>query len=260
MACLQSCRDGLGTLDAEFLICAPADRALPEKISLPANPALRYFPVHSQSVGALRNKGLSEMTGETFLLLDEDCRVPDAHLISKIVGLANSSVNKVHGGSYFLKDQGYWAQVYLWVNNLWLKSGWVNEDHTVHLLGGFIFGSAQTASLVKFNEEMKWGGEEKEMLLRLKETHAMTALHHSDLQVQHCDFSHFSKFVKRAFRQGMAAGHYGLTSKNIQIRSLPWKYFPGLALFYFFSRLGILTGILIKLQSIFANPKTSPIP
>jgi glycosyltransferase involved in cell wall biosynthesis len=200
-------------------------------------------------VSEARNRGLLKAKGQYFLILDDDCLLESSELTQKIISRATEE-NHLHGGVYSLKPAAsYWAQVYSLVNNLWLDRGQTDKGFHQHLLGGFLFGSKLIKNQIRFSTELKWGGEEKELLQRLESQDIYGKLH-KDLVILHSDNSGFSKFIKRAFFHGWAAGEFDLQSPSPRQSSVsfPWILLPGLALFYVFSRSGLFLG---KLKSIF---------
>lgn len=204
---------------------------------------------HGFGVSEARNRGLAKASGRYFILIDDDCFIESSDLIHQVMKRAQSQ-DCLHGGTYALHlPASYWAQVYSIVNKLWLELGREDGNSQTHLLGGFLFGSKLIKSQLYFDSQLKWGGEEKKLLLRLA-TLGIEGLLHQDLPIRHVDPSGFGKMLKRAFYQGLAAGYYDLHTKNLKIqicRKVPIQFLPGLGLFYLFSRLGIFFG---KLKSI----------
>jgi hypothetical protein len=199
--------------------------------------------------------GLQAASGKVFLLLDEDCVLPSAQVLDEVLQ-RGSEKNYLHGGGYSIaKRSPYFPRVYNLVNRLWLHWGMEEDQSTTHLLGGFLFGSREILKHMRFRSDLQWGGEEKELLQRLKTQHGIAGKYHADLAVIHIDHSGFRKFRKRAFRQGLAAGLYRLKGgKKIRQMSVPVNLWPGLMLFYSLSRAGILSGRFLRLKGTAKRP------
>jgi hypothetical protein len=238
----------------------PSARTLSELQN--AFPALKVEVSPEPGASRARNHGLQTARGETFLLLDDDCIPSSKDVLGLVIQIANGS-GHLHGGSYELpRGSTYSARIYNWVNRTWLKNGSQPGQSQRHLLGGFLFGSKTIQNAVRFPPGLPWGGEEKVMLQNLIEKHRIHAKWHADLSVVHHDRSGILKLIKRAFLQGRAAGQ----DKNHL--AVPWTTFlppvhllPGVAFFYFFSRIGLIAGVLRPpARSRRRTPYTSPNP
>lgn len=210
------------------------------------------FQFHLSPLGGVsnaRNKGLRLSTGKYILFLDDDCLIEDAGFIPRLMNLADEE-GYIHGGSYALSGKPrYWSRIYQAVNHLWLRSG-KSEKGQIHLLGGFIFARSEVKPFIHFPPELKWGGEEKEMLRHLERHSPYTGKWHSDFTLTHLDESDFSAFARRAYRQGVAAGKFDLSGPfTVRFRDLQWDLVPGLALFFVLSRFGIVLGKWEKICS-----------
>jgi glycosyltransferase involved in cell wall biosynthesis len=210
----------------------------------------------SAGVSAARNRGLEIAQGQYFLLIDEDCYLQDLEFLNELVLHAQKDPEALHGGGYrLIGPQSYWARVYNWTNHQWLRMGTNSQGHQVHLLGGFMFGHSSIQSRVRFNPLMLWGGEEKEMMLRLISLGIHGAFH-PDFAIAHDDHTGIKKLIKRAFYQGYAAGFRKLQSSQKMKMQIPLKMIPGLAIFYCCSRVGILLGTLVEYKN--RKPVTVP--
>lgn len=208
-------------------------------------------PDQGFGVSEARNQGLEKATGQYFLLIDDDCMLESPVFVRQIIERARTK-EALHGGRYNLRlPASYWAQTYAVVTELWLQRGQGPKGSHKHLLGGFLFGSRIIKNQMNFAHHLKWGGEEKELLMRLSQIGIKGQLH-SDLKISHIDESGIGKFVKRAVLQGIAAGLHDLYTpfRKHYSASIPVLLWPGLILFFMFSRIGILAG---KVKSIFGS-------
>nr|HRO67235.1 glycosyltransferase [Pseudobdellovibrionaceae bacterium] len=217
--------------------------------SLPIPSFARVIKSREPGVSAARNAGLSASRGDIFLLIDDDCLVGDAGWFADLRRTVEGGEDLLHGGSYELPPgASYWARVYAWVNRAWLERG-KNPESQAHLLGGVLFGSSRLKNQVVFSSGMKWGGEEKELLARLYRK-GVAAVWHPHLTIEHRDRSGIARFLRRAFRQGEAAGNHGLIRPAARQTSRPpWGYLPGLLIFYSMSRTGMLLGSRRRLKN-----------
>ncbi len=209
----------------------------------------QFYLSHLGGVSNARNLGLRISKGRYFIFLDDDCLIENPEIIARIFEIS-AEENRVHGGSYILKGKSnYWNRVYQAVNQLWLRSGQTDRGQ-VHLLGGFIFGSAVIKAAIVFPAELRWGGEEKEMLLNLERQTSFSGRWHSDFSITHIDESNFDVFAKRAYRQGVAAGKRNLSGAlKFDLSGLAVSLIPGLILFLILSRVGILRGKIEQVWS-----------
>ena len=253
--CLKSYQAALPAGESEIILCVSPRSDLPDGPELRGRIPVRVYRLEERGIGNIRNAGLAAAKGKTFLLLDDDCVIPSEKLVQEVMKRAQVE-DHLHGGSYSIaKRSSYFARVYNAINHLWLDWGHVEEHSTVHLLGGFLFGSENILPHVRFRPDLNWGGEEKELLLRLKKEKSITGKFHRDLSVIHLDRSGFKKFQKRAFRQGLAAGHHRLIGQTpFSKLSIPLSLMPGLFLFYSLSRAGVLAGKYRRLMGTAKRP------
>ena len=212
-------------------------------------PHYRLFFSDSPGATVARNLGIKNISGHYFLLIDDDCIVGDHDWLHSLITRASNSQD-LNGGAYRINAfSSYWAKVYNWVNLCWLHFGRHPEGYQEHLLGGFLFGPAAISSRMVFNARMPWGGEEKELLQRLRTNFCIQAQLHHDLYIEHFDQTGLRRLILRAFHQGRAAGMYDLHSSRFQkIPPLAGGLVPGLIIFYCFSRTGILFGKIMKIK------------
>ncbi len=248
LKCLRSCNRMLDNVPAELILVFDLNASHHTVESIKKEfPHFRLFFSENPGATGARNLGMKNIAGKFFLLIDDDCILSDDDWMQALVTRA-SGAPMIHGGTYRINsDSSYWAKVYNWVNACWLHFGRHPEGFQEHLLGGFLFGPAILSPRMVFNPGMTWGGEEKELLQRLRANFGIKAQLHDDLVIEHFDQTGLKKLVYRAFLQGRAAGLHNLqTSRFTKPLPIAWKLVPGLLVFYCFSRAGIFTGKVFK--------------
>lgn len=260
-SCLRLCENRNAEILVVFDPRTPVSAV--ESLHRMAAKPLRVLFAEEPGVAAARNRGLQAAEGEVFILLDDDCLAGDSEWLERVEKQIEREPRALHGGVYQLqKRPSYWAEVYAWTNRSWLGIGVGPAGQQWHLLGGFLFGHRRLLPSMRFSPDLPWGGEEKELLLRLDREQGIPGRLHPEVSVVHWDVSGFGKFVQRAFWQGYAAGFAKLRSSFSLIElSISLRILPGSLIFYFFSRAGIVCGSLMRFRRAnFKVPKTIPQP
>ena len=248
--CIQSVKALACDLNLELIVVAEFSEQLDFiKTKFAEGNWLKLTTSNSPGVSSARNHGLAMAKGQYFILIDDDCDIANWTLLNSIIDKIESNPQVIHGGGYSLKNPAsYWAKVYNLTNRIWLERGVKSDGYTLHLLGGFMFAHANLLPKVKFNPELHWGGEEKEMLrnLSVRGTHGIL---HKDMCIEHQDDSGFKKMIRRAFYHGYVAGRRNLQSHKSVSCTFPAHLILGLGIFYFCSRAGILLGKWDEMKS-----------
>ena len=100
-----------------------------------------------------------------------------------------------------------------------------------------------------FNEDMGWGGEERDFVERLQKKGFGTAVSFS-LSVLHTNNINFFGFLKRSWYQNFNGAYYGLR-KGFGIRYMdylktPWNFFLPTLLFFLLGFLALCFGKLFR--------------
>lgn len=163
----------------------------------------RQFSYHSAGkvgVNIARNLGLKVSQSQKVYFLDDDVLLKNPGHLKLVYDLAVSNpLIAAFGGSYLLPanvriiDKVYHA----------ICTSWLNDDQTVHLVGGNSFYNKEILKdHLKFNEEIVFGGSETELNLRLHAS-GFKFLFFKSLDVEHS--THLSLFglITKSIRQGM---------------------------------------------------------
>lgn len=206
-------RQNLGGLKVEFIIAGNLhDPKLQDYIEKLGTHQFSYHSSGKIGVNIARNLGLKVSQSQNIYFLDDDVKLKNPGHLKLVYDLALSHPEiAAFGGSYLLAsnasiiDKTYHA----------ICTSWLNDDQTVHLLGGNTFYNKKILrDQLIFNEDIIFGGSETEMNLRLH-TAGFKFLFFKSIDVDH--HTHLSLFglIKKSIRQGMGRyRHEGLVSKD----------------------------------------------
>ncbi|MFN8791091.1 MAG: glycosyltransferase family 2 protein [Bdellovibrionales bacterium] len=183
----------------------------PKSGPFPALPSMNSLNIRflgsDRGANRARNKGLAESRAELVLFLDSDCVLPQADFLFHVVHrMRSQSFLTAAGGSYQLPEgSGAGERAYNSLQMRWLQRGIVNSNfETRHLLGGFL---AMRKSLLKsyvFDENLIFGGTERELLRRLHQDGHSIRLW-PDLSLIHLGPITPRGLARKAFAQGQGA-------------------------------------------------------
>lgn len=151
-----------------------------------------------ETVSDVRNRLYQRASSEWVLFLDEDCVLPRADHLERVIA-ATPGGYAVGGGYLDLSTSGFWQRAYNALVSLWLTR---HHDEGVLVAGNFALPAG-----IKFAEGFPFkcgvpaGGEEVELLRSLKKIGLKIRLSH-ELDVYHDGGKNFVGFFKTAWLHG----------------------------------------------------------
>lgn len=149
------------------------------------------FIESKKGVNCARNMGLKKSTADLVLFLDADCELTDPHHVEKILAFMGQSPGAAGvGGSYRISNHSSTANcAYHYLQTEWLTKQILGPDFQVRaLLGGHMLLKKSLLMGLEFDENIIFGGSEKEFFCRLKKRNLsfyvnldLSVLHHSDI-------------------------------------------------------------------------------
>lgn len=162
-----------------------------------------HFIESKRGVNCARNSGLEKSTSDLVLFLDSDCRLQDPYHVAKLVSFINQQgcIAGVGGGYEVPAPHGLASKAYHYIQMDWLRRQIVDQEfRTSALIGGHMLLRKSMLQGLKFDENIIYGGSEREFFVRLAYKNAILYL---DLRLNVIHDSEISKkdLLKKAKAQ-----------------------------------------------------------
>ena len=164
-----------------------------------------HFLESKKGVNSARNLGLANCSNDLVLFLDSDCQLTDTNHIEKLCNFLAKwpDATGVGGGYQISKNAKLPTQAYNYLQMEWLRQQISEENFgTQALIGGHMLLRKSKLGEVKFDENIIFGGSEKEFFARLKKTQNRFYVDLS-LNVQHNSELTEQELFKKAKAQGI---------------------------------------------------------
>lgn len=162
-----------------------------------------HFTNSAKGVNCARNKGLSSSNSDFVFFLDSDCELPDDYYIHKMYEslLAKPLAAGVGGGYVLGPNPGLESQAYQYMQMTWLYEQIRNKDMLASsLIGGNMLLRKSMLAGFKFDENIIFGGSEREFFTRLQKINALFYLD-LNLNVTHNSFLNEKQLLAKANAQ-----------------------------------------------------------
>lgn len=154
-------------------------------------PSWIQFVESEKGVNCARNWGIRKSTADLIFFLDSDCVLNDPYHITKIIKFMELHPNASGvGGGYKVPQQVNLAtKTYNYLQMDWLRQQIISADHrSKALIGGHMLLNKSKLPDLRFDENILFGGSEKELFVRLADSKTefyldlnFTILHISEL-------------------------------------------------------------------------------
>jgi len=194
-------------------------------IDFTAWPKWIHFELSKKGVNSARNVGLSKSSRDLVLFLDSDCEIVDANHIEKLAYFLESKpqASGAGGGYQTAKAANTTTLAYNYLQMQWLRQQIVGSDFSSQaLIGGHMLLKKSKIGSEKFDENIIFGGAEKEFFVRLGQ---QSHLFYVDLNLNVLHTSEISRkdLLKKAKAQG--EGDFYIKSRNPGLMSARTTYF-----------------------------------
>jgi hypothetical protein len=201
-----------------LIVCNPINLSLNELESEYIDLNLTVFQLASIGVNKARSLGLDKAIYEYVFFLDDDCFFSEADQINTLYNSITNNEDAFAVGGYYRTQQekiNFIAEAYFLNQIHWLKLGLIDQNlnKSAYLIGGYFIvrKSLCLKHEIKFDEQMKFGGTEKEFFLQAHFKNLQMYLLPVAINHVYTD-TYFSYFVK-IFKQGR--GHRYIESKGL---------------------------------------------
>ncbi len=151
-----------------------------------------------------RNKGLESASTDLVFFLDSDCWPTSPNLLSHYVQLfrENAELCAAGGPYHLLPTANSLAKAYHELQIRWLQEGLRDTDlNAYNLLGGNLLVRRSRLDEMRFDENIIFGGTEREFLQRLSQ-HGKVIQFFPHQSVFHGSSMNLKSFLKKAYAQG----------------------------------------------------------
>jgi len=161
---------------------------------------LKFLRSKDIGVNSKRNLGLNHSSGEVVFFIDDDCEVTTSDFF-----LRHLELHILHpkvliiGGSYENLPSSYWGKVYSNVQMSWLNSAAESNP----FVGGNLSMKSDPSIWIRFNESIRFGGSETELIRKMKASQVLRA---ERIKISHHVDETFFSFIKKAYLQGRTKG------------------------------------------------------
>lgn len=164
---------------------------------------IKYYETNEVGVNIARNHGLQKCHKESeyVLFLDDDCEIIDPNFFLKIESNISNKEYDVFGGFYLLRNPSIFGYVYFLKKKSWLEY-YTNKDQAYRVLGGLMLIKKSVFDKFSFDEKIKFGGSETELIVRLLDAKLRITLLTKWNILHNYDIS-FWQFCNKVFRQGL---------------------------------------------------------
>lgn len=183
---------------------------------------IRYFESEPAGINRAKNVGLRHARGEFVVFLDDDCTADDPTFFQKIYDLfKDPNIDGVGGFYGNSQNSSLVAKAYNHMANLWVGQ-FANENGiTEQFLGGCSAYRYKSSCNYRFDENIRYGGDETGFNLQLIKAGQRLVLT-KDLVVTHHGNGQLSNYIRRAARQGWNKG--ALTVPKISPRQIQSEF------------------------------------
>lgn len=188
---------------------------------------IRYFesPV---GVNKAKNKALENVQGEFVLFMDDDCTLDNPLHLSIVKTLLSDDNCDGVGGCYIGASKATLASVaYNKMANAWLRQFVRRDSSTTQLLGGNCAYKALTIDGIKFDENIRYGGDEVGFNWSLVRAGKRLRFV-ENLFVTHHERGDLMNYIRRASRQGWNKNQPPRQSSTVsalrhEFKDMNWK-------------------------------------
>ncbi len=202
----------------------------------PVKPSLDYsewpswiqFVESKKGVNCARNLGISQSTSDMVLFLDSDCMLDDPDHIQKLAKFLELYPNAsgVGGGYKVSTDANLATKAYNYLQMDWLRQQILSEDLKAKaLIGGHMLLQKSKLPGLRFDENILYGGSEKELFVRLAKSKADLYLD-MELSVIHTSELSQKELLKKAKAQGRGEKYIKSRHKTTKTSSVVYLVKP----------------------------------
>ena len=161
---------------------------------------LVYLRSRSYGVNTKRNLGLTWASSPITLFLDDDCELESTDLIDQHINFHANNPEYILGGAYQNRPHGLFSKNYDQIHFSW-RSLSKRSSLPPYVGGHLSLKTGHNSPWLRFDEDFKFGGTEKELILRsIQQGLSMRYL--EDLKVPHHIQMTALSFLRKAFFQG----------------------------------------------------------
>lgn len=178
---------------------------------------LRVLCSHTPGVNPARNLGLDSALGEIVYFLDDDCRLPDPHHLSRLHVAHQTQPEVCAIGSSYKNDaaSNYWGDHYNQMVDHWVHSH--GQRGQTFLPGGNCSFKKSLLGNLRFDPSITYGGSETEFFVRLHQQ-KLKVLDIDTLKVFHKSQISLSDVVRKAWKQGRGRSRFNTPKGRFQLQ------------------------------------------
>lgn len=202
----------------------------------PSKPIMNYsewpswvqFVESKRGVNCARNVGISKSNFDLVLFLDSDCKLNDPDHIHKLIALMALHPNAagVGGGYKVSKEANLATQAYNYLQMDWLRQQIISDDLKAQaLIGGHMLLKKSKLPGLQFDENILYGGSEKELFVRLAKSNTELYLD-LELSVIHASELSQKELLRKAKAQGRGQKYINTRHKTMKRLSVIYLVKP----------------------------------